>query len=409
MRTFVNARVPLYNQFCDTLGSSLFDAVMERLTLTGPRAQRNAWLIWATFALVVCIYGLLTGHERTATGDHREAAIFWFAAKDIYGTGIMGFQYLPHAAIINFPITKLPYNLGEMLWRLLCIGSFSYGVWRLACLARRKSDPSLFLLITLLSIPPAMASARNGQMNLPMAACMMLTVSDLAERRWWRATVWLMLGLGAKPLMIVLILLVAALYRPMLWRIPAALLILLLLPFLAGSPDYVIQQYGFFGHKLLRSTDPRNIGMFDDLFGMVRSFGLYVPLSLETTVRVVAALLTLGVCWLGLNRWEERRGAVLLFALAAVYVVLFNPRSEHNTYAVLGPAIAVFAAWELLVDRRAVFGWALILIVIFVTGGYEIGRHIVPGNTKWLHPTACITFLGYVTYRVIEPPAGWKH
>jgi hypothetical protein len=206
----------------------------------------------------------------------------------------------------------------------------------------------------------------------------------------------------------VLVLLVAALYRPMLWRMPIALLMLFLLPFLTGSPDYVIRQYELFGHNLIYSTtDPRNMAFYDDVFGMISSFGIDVPFSVQTFVRVVAALFTLGLGWLGMNRWEERRGAVLVFTLAAVYLMLFNPRVEHNTYALLGPAIAIFAAWEMLVDRRVVMGWTLIVLVILVAGGYEIGRRIVPGNTTWLHPTACLFFFGYIIYRVFVTPNGW--
>ena len=372
---------------------------MRRLSLTRPTDVRNAWLIWAGFALAICVFSSATGHKRTIDA-YRQASLNWFKRADLYGEGIHGFLYLPHSAILYAPLAKLPFKVGEVVWRLICIGTFAIGVFRLSKLAGRDPPTELFPLITLLSIPPALSSARNGQMNLPLAALMILTVAALAERKWGQATVWLILGLAAKPLMIVLALLVAALYRPMLGRLLIGLLVLAVLPFFTVSWDYALSQYSMFVQKLWVAAAPSGVRLYADLFGMMQACGIHVALSVQSIVRAGAAVLTLALGWLGLKRWGQIRGAVLLFTLTAVYLMLFNPRTENNTYVFLGPALAVFSAWEFLVDRRMVMGVVLVLMVLLISASYEIASRIRIGPTVWLSPMTCVLFLGYVLLRL---------
>jgi hypothetical protein len=45
-----------------------------------------------------------------------------------------------------------------------------------------------FLLLTLLSIPASLSSARNGQVNMTESALLIHAAVDLARARWGRAT-----------------------------------------------------------------------------------------------------------------------------------------------------------------------------------------------------------------------------
>ena len=77
--------------------------------------------------------------------------------------------------------------------------------------------------------------------------------------------------------------------------------------------------------------------------------------------------------------------------------MLFNPRTENNTYSMLGPAVGVFLARSVLVDRRILRTALLALVAIGVLGTYEIGRLITsPAQSMWLAPLMCIVFAGYV-------------
>jgi len=234
-------------------------------------------------------------------------------------------------------------------------------------------------------------------MNLPLAALMIHAVVDLADRRWWWASLWLSLGLALKPLMIVPILLVAAIYRPMVWRLAVGVAAVLLLPFAAQHPAYVVEQYRLCVRKMSMSSRPGSMERFSDLFGIVQSLGIETPYAVQAAIRGLAAMLTLGLCRLGVRLWGNVRGEVLLLAMASCYLMLFNPRTENNSYVLLGSSLAVFAAWAFLVDRRSAVGWMLLGIIVGVTGSYEITR----GPNYWLSPSLCLIFAGYLTYLVL--------
>ena len=92
---------------------------------------------------------------------------------------------------------------------------------------------------------------------------------------------------------------------------------------------------------------------YSDLFGVVQSLGIETPYAVQAAIRGLAAMLTLGLCRLGVRLWGNVRGEVLLLAMASCYLMLFNPRTENTSYVLLGPSLAVFAAWAFLVDRRS--------------------------------------------------------
>jgi hypothetical protein len=77
--------------------------------------------------------------------------------------------------------------------------------------------------------------------------------------------------------------------------------------------------------------------------------------------------------------------------------MLFNPRTENNSYVILSPSVAVFAAWAFFVDRWKLVGWVLVAIVAGISGSYEITR----GPNYWLSPSLCLIFLAYVTYLLL--------
>jgi hypothetical protein len=261
--------------------------IMTRVTLTEPRDVRNAWMIWGAFVLIICVMVARPGHARTVTPYYRNAAIKWFTGGDIYTEGIHGFLYLPSAAILYAPLAWPPFKVSEVLWRIVSIGGLASAVWQLSRLARQGGRWELFPLITLLSIPPALDAARNGQMNLLLAALMIHSVVELADERWWRATLWMSLGLALKPLMVVLILLAGALYRPMTWRLFVGVATVLLLPFATQSPAYVMNQYEHCVQKLVVSGRPGEIARFSDLFGIVGSLRIDTPYRVQTAARAL--------------------------------------------------------------------------------------------------------------------------
>ena len=367
------------------------------LTFTSLQGVRNAWIIWAFVFIIIASLVVMSSNRRTVTPIYRTTTIKWFAGEDIYGAGIHGYLYLPQACILFAPFEELPFAVGEVLWRAFCIGILAAAVWRLSRFAGRGGGVDLFPLITLLVIPTALGSARNGQMNLPLAAMMAFACVDLGECRWSLAAFWLALGLALKPLIFVMLVFAAILYRPMRWRLALGILAVFAMPFLTQQASYVWTQYRLFLLKMQMAGNPGEMSHFSDIFGMARPLGITAPFAVQAVVRMIAAALTLAFCWLGLKRRGNEHGSLMFFTFNACYLLLFNPRTENMTYVVAGLPMAVFAARALLWDQRRAIAWLLIVLILVMSASYEITR----GNNNWVCPGVCLVFLMYVIFLLL--------
>lgn len=366
--------------------------VMLRTFLHRPREERQAWLLWLTFFVVLAV-GIASGSGRSVTYQYSWAAERWLQGVDIYEMGGRGFLYLPQAALLYLPFNLLPHVAGEIGWRLITLGTFAAGVYRLTRLAETNGGGRLFLITTCLTIPLSFSAARNGQATLVMAGLMMLSLDELTQRRWTRAAVLLCLGLAFKPLTFVLMLVVAAIYRPMLVRLAIGTVVLALLPFFTQEGSYVLDQYAGFAGMLRSATQLGIDRPWAQLFGMLQIAGISLPEPIQTLFRVTAAGATLIAGWWVHRRLPASRCALYLYALAGCYLMLFNPRTENNTYALIAPALGVFCGEAFRVERNRVLGCVLILFALGTVCSYEIGTRLTPGvHPVWLAPLMCVGF-----------------
>jgi alpha-1,2-mannosyltransferase len=368
------------------------------LSFHDQRSVKAAWAGWAVLAVATAVI-IAMGSGRTVVPAYREGAVFWMAGRKIYShLGVGGFVYLPQAAVLFIPFALLPVMAGEVVWRLVNIGVFALGIFRFADLVRGQSGREWFPLMTLVTLPLAWDCARNGQATLAMTGLMLLAVTDIARERRWRAALWISLGIAVKPLVIVLALLVMAIDRPLSWRVPAALAVTALVPFLTQHPAYVLDQYAVFWSSL---TTAVHVGAVDKgwttPFNALRVLGITVPEKAQTILRVTAAFGTLALCWLSRRKHDAVRSAVFLFSFAVVYLMLFSPRTENNTYAMLGPVIGVFLAGAAVRDAWKWDGALLAGIACAILGGRMIERLVTPhAGTSWVSPLMAACFAGYL-------------
>jgi alpha-1,2-mannosyltransferase len=233
---------------------------IERLAPSADRRQdgRVAWAIWIVFLAVI---GALTlwGPRRTVTPAYFFGAEQWLAGAPLYNPEGIGFLYLPQAAVLFTPFALLPTMLTELLWRCVSVGVFVWGFRRLVATAEPSSPLPLFAMASLIAAPLAFSSAKSGQATLPMAGLMLAAIAFQADRSWWRAAACLSLALSIKPLAIVLILLSAAMHRPLAWRLAVALGVTLAIPFLTQRPAYVSSQYAAFAGAMQAANDHSHI------------------------------------------------------------------------------------------------------------------------------------------------------
>ena len=368
------------------------------MPLSDSNAERSAWIGWIALFLVTAAI-IASGSGRTVVPAYREGAVYWMAGKTIFAhPGVGGFVYLPQAAVLFIPFALLPVVAGEVLWRFVNIGVFAFGLFQFARVVSGKSGKELFPLMTLVTLPLAWDCARNGQATLIITGLMLLAAVDIARTRWWRATLWLCLGVAVKPLVIVLALLVMVIDRPLSWRLPAGMLLTALFPFLTHHPGYVLEQYAAFWSSLTKAV---HVGAVDKgwttPFNALQLAGVFVPEKVQTLLRLAAAFGTLVLCWLSRRRHDAVRSAVFVFSLSVLYLMLFSPRTENNTYAMLGPAVAVFLAGAYLVERRPLEGFLLSCMAGGILGGRVIERALTPdAGTGWVSPLMAVCFAAYL-------------
>lgn len=340
------------------------------------------WIVWIVFAVVIAIRTGLHPEKNSVSACYRLACECWWNGRGMYENVYEdkfndiynGFVYLPHAAILYSPFYALPPWLGETLNRIVIIAMMAWAVWRITRLAGARPWNEYFFTASAITIGVGAGNAVNGQYNLPMAASLILAACALIEKRWWWGAVWLAISIMLKPLALAPALLALALYPALWWRFPIIAIVAFALPFVANThgPGYAWSEYEMFVTKVIRAAQPlpRRFAEFSTVLWW---FGLDLPDGQRKVCRAIAAFVTLGLGFAALRRRGALFGGLVLWALGASYIVVFNPRTEGLTYVVVAPALALFGAIEFAADRAPIWrraaGLALIamgVLMIFV-------------------------------------------
>lgn len=345
---------------------------------------------------------VVKGLDRGAiTGHYFQAADDWLAGTGLYAMTGHGFLYLPQSAILFMPFAKLPPALGEIVWRLVGLSVFAYGLFR--CWAALGSwDWRSYRYVALIGMLVSGYSLSIGQATLLMTGVVLVGFSALGQERFRSAGIWLSLAVAIKPLAVVFLLLAVALERRIRLSVLVSIVVLLLAPFAFQQPGYVWSQYRDFVSSLRITARLGNEGHWSQLFGMLRTVGIMTPSLIQTVLRILAALGTLFLSWTAHRRFSHREAVFWTYGLGATYLMLFNPRNEASTYCVLGPALALFLAREIGQRRHWAPVAGLVGAAVLITGDYEIGKHFVPAGAPvvWLAPLATVLFSVYLGVRL---------
>ena len=349
--------------------------------------NRNVWLASALWFVVFAVATLLLlGGHIVANCWHvyATAAQHWWERKPLYDLrSIDDFQYFPQTAMAVIPIERLGLPWSGVVWRALGWFLYAHALWRVSGLGWTAPRQRVFLVTSVLVVPAAVTSLLNGQANLHLAALMMLVAVDLREQRRWRVTLWLTVGLALKPLMLVLLLLTCVFDPSLIWRLALSVGLVALLPFATAPAAYVAAQYRDCARKLMISAQPNRY--FEDLRGLLWRLGWSIPFPMLRRLSLVAALGAAGLCHRVRRVGDERAASLLMFAIAAAYLMLFNSRNQPNSYVIIAPAAALPAALFASSGR-----WRpATLMASMVACWYGSA---IPPTAYWLKPLTCIVF-----------------
>jgi alpha-1,2-mannosyltransferase len=348
---------------------------------------------------------IISGSDRIGLFDSHKASQRWLVGAPLYdGSGVGGFVYFPQAAVLLIPLAFVPSMPSEILWRIVSIAVFALGLYRFVQPADKDRRDLYFLIATLISVPMAWDCVRNGQATVLMAGLMLLSLDYLVRSRWWMAAALLTLSVAVKPLSLVLCLLILALYRPMMWRMIVSLAAFLLIPFLMQRPEYVMQQYLACYANMTNAAHVSVVSTgWTTPFSTLRFFGVSVPETTQHLIQFLAAPATLGLCYLAARWSEPRRTSIYLYSFAALYLMLFSPRTENNTYMMLGPVIAVFMTEELFDRRNRSSALLLGSVAFFIISHTPVARLFSrTGDTTWFPPIMAAVLGCYLLVRLFS-------
>jgi len=311
-----------------------------------------AWAMWfVAFAVISAIVWPAPLRHSDCWNYYQPATDFW-AGKNLYRFNRVtdGFLYLPQFAVLYTPFMRLGHPLGDIVWRGAGLSLLAAGLWRMSAALAPGRKWFIFALATAGTLPAAIASLRNGEANLHIAGMMLLAAVGLRARRWGWATFWLAGGLVVKPLMMVMLLLAGAMYRPMRARLTIALIIVAAAPFLFQSPHYVEPQYHDYARWMNLASQPQDL--YCNIRGLLGKMGWTMSQPVLRITGFLAAMTALGLCLLAKRRRDESDAAIFLLGFAACYLMLCNPKTESNSYVILAPVVALPAAMLLAIEDR---------------------------------------------------------
>ena len=370
-------------------------------------AQKSAWGFCLLIFTIICTDVALHPDKHNTTPTYRAASSNWWSGIDPYTSNAhAGFLYFPQAAFLFTPFNVLPYLVGEIVWRVCTFGLFLYALKRLHAffLAAKSPEPArTFLFLALPAVPSSFASLRNAQFDLPLAALFVLVAAEIATERWNTAALWLCLAVALKPLAVVPLLLFGTLYWRLIPRVVVGLLIVLALPFLHWNPSFVAQEY-VRCYQTLAWAAVGDEARYSDLAALLGHFGVDVPQAAKTVARVVFALGYLGLGAMAVRRLAIAESAWAVGALAADYLMLFNPRTETCSYVFLGPFVASLALYHGAQGRRWLArGLGFAALGLACDAFPRLGSFSVHDMTdRWFKPLIAVAFLAALVAFILQ-------
>src|SRR5262249_4469192 len=155
--------------------------------LSDSRALRVTWIVWGIVLVLGSAVVVCHPDSRQANDAYAHGAQRWLAGEELYPEGGTGFIYLPQSALLYAPLTLLSRPVEHVVWRVITMGLFAAGIYRLCTTARNGSGVEFFPLVSLLVLPKAWAGVIHGQAAAAMAGLSMLAVGEIGRQRWGRA------------------------------------------------------------------------------------------------------------------------------------------------------------------------------------------------------------------------------
>ena len=366
--------------------------------------------LWSFILAGIFIRAAYAPAKRTVLTTYLTAGTHWLDGQDVY-FGPLGFVYSPLAAASFAPFALLPSLWSNILWRVLNVGLFLGGVsWWLKAGFHRDIPRSLYPLLFLLLLPPAIGNFNNAQVNPLVTGLLMIACVAVDRERFTLAALCVAVSVYFKIYPLAMGLLLVVLHpRRFSWRLLATLIALGALTFLLQRPEYVLGQYRLWWATRLADNRleykpeiaPRDLWLLLQF--------LHIPISQQAykAVQLLSGAGAAAVCvWGRWKQWPRERLTIAAFSLGCAWMLLCGPATESVTYIMLAPplVLALMHAYAVPLPRAmralvtlsyAVFTVALIMdaflkrspgsmsVQAIATVLFLVYSALLTGNRRW--------------------------
>jgi hypothetical protein len=342
--------------------------------------------------------------KRAVTPVYIAAAAKFFAQDNFYTPEASGgFLYLPAFAALFFPMTVFGPVICNLIWRTLILAVLAFALSRAIRRVNSNIDRFDMTGLTLLfAIAGAAGAVRNGQSTPLLLAATFLAFDAAYDRRLAAAAAWATLAVVAKPLGIVVWLLIGGTRPKSAPWLLGFLAIALLAPFALADKNYVYFLYAQCA-AMLSNVAPelgRN-AEWTDFMAIVRALGLTLNAGVVHAIQLVAALMTLIAALALMRKKDYLTAAIMPATLACSYMLLFNPRAEINTYIMMAIPYSLLAAYLLCATQKAYSGLALGLACVALGTG-ALGAPVMKMFDPWSKPVLLSFCMGLCCFSLLR-------
>jgi hypothetical protein len=278
------------------------------------------------------------------------------------------YYYSPTFAILVAPFTLVPSFLGPFTWGLMDAGILYYAIRKLPISAYCQNG------ILLLSVHEMMNTSSNLQSNGLIAGAIILSFVFLHKQKEHSATLSLLIGFFIKLYGIVGLAFfffskqkgkyIAYL---ILWTI-----VLVFLPLLITSPDFLIQSYkDWIASLSLKSNFDLTVDMYKNMVditiqGMVkRVFNL--P-TLNKFYFIIPGLILFASQYTKIKYFNHLVYQLYILCSVMLFVIVFNTGSESPTYII---GVVPICLWYVLQRKTASINLIFIIAIFFSSFSYS--------------------------------------
>lgn len=300
------------------------------------------------FTLFITI-ALITGIKQYARGSYNNYKIFKYTflhtldAKPLYEEYPLEYgdsnHYGPVFALVIAPFALLPDAIGASLWNManalvLCLGFYS-----LPLPLRTRS------LIALICAHEALVALLSFQFNVGLTGLIMLSFSYLAGQKEAKSAFVIALGTLVKLYGIVG--LAFFFFSRNKWKFIFSglmfLAILLILPVVLASPEFVIRSYSDW-YVSLAEKNMHNTSLTSmqdiSLMGIVRR--TLQDSSIPNLPFLAAGLLLFLLPYTRIDQYKHMAFRLMLLASVLIFTVIFSSGSESPTYIIAFAGVAIW-------------------------------------------------------------------